>query len=38
MDVIIGTQNGTNTITYKVIGGIFDFRFFLNEQNPLLAI
>jgi hypothetical protein len=33
MDVIKSTNQGKNFITYKVIGGIFDFRFFLGEQN-----
>ena len=34
MDVIKAEKNGKHYLTFKVIGGIFDFRFFLNEQNP----
>jgi len=33
MDVIKSTENNKHYITYKVIGGIFDFRFFLGEQS-----
>jgi len=34
MDVIKETRLGQNYITYKVIGGVIDFRFFLGEQSP----
>lgn len=34
MDVIKATDSNKHSITYKVIGGIFDFRFFLGEQSP----
>jgi alpha-glucosidase (family GH31 glycosyl hydrolase) len=34
MDVIKSTSADRHFITYKVIGGIFDFRFFLGEQSP----
>jgi len=33
MDVIKSVKNGNHYLTFKVIGGIFDFRFFLNEQS-----
>lgn len=34
MDYIKSTVEGKHYITFKVIGGIFDFRFFLGEQSP----
>ncbi len=34
MDVIKSRDDSKIYITYKVIGGIFDFRFFLGELNP----
>lgn len=34
MDVIRETKLNKTYLTYKVIGGIFDFRFFLGKQNP----
>jgi alpha-glucosidase (family GH31 glycosyl hydrolase) len=33
MDVIRQTANGKVFLTYKVIGGIFDFRFFLGNRS-----
>lgn len=33
MDVVSEVKNNKNYLTYKVIGGIFDFRFFLGEQS-----
>jgi alpha-glucosidase len=38
MDYIISIVDGKHYITFKVIGGIFDFRFFLGEQNPETTI
>lgn len=38
MDVIKETKNNRHFLTFKVIGGIFDFRFFLNEQSAELAL
>ena len=34
MDIIKKTDSNKHAITYKVIGGVLDFRFFLGEQNP----
>ena len=34
MDVIKSTSDDRHYLTFKVIGGIIDFRFFLGEQNP----
>lgn len=34
MDVLKSTEKGRHFLTYKVIGGILDFRFFLGEENP----
>jgi alpha-glucosidase (family GH31 glycosyl hydrolase) len=34
MDVVKSTRNSKHYLTYKVIGGVFDFRFFLGEQSP----
>ena len=33
MDIIKSTINSKHFVTYKVIGGILDFRFFLGVQN-----
>lgn len=33
MDVIISTKDNKHYVTYKVIGGVLDFRFFMGEQN-----
>lgn len=38
MDVIKETKNNQHYLTFKVIGGIIDFRFFLNEQSPELTL
>ncbi len=38
MDVIKSTKDNKHYITYKVIGGVLDFRFFLGEQNPEATI
>jgi alpha-glucosidase (family GH31 glycosyl hydrolase) len=39
MDVIIkDLDDYTRSLTYKVIGGIFDFRFFINDRNPVLVM
>ena len=38
MDVIKEKKNGKIILTYKVIGGIFDFRFFMNEQTPFMLL
>lgn len=34
MDVIKESGQGKHFLTYKIIGGILDFRFFLGESNP----
>ena len=34
MDVIKSTSSDKHYVTYKVIGGVLDFRFFLGEQSP----
>lgn len=34
MDVIKSRDSNRIYITYKVIGGVFDFRFFLGEETP----
>lgn len=34
MDVIKSNKDNKHYLTFKVIGGVFDFRFFLGEQNP----
>lgn len=34
MDVIKESAHGRHYLTYKVIGGVFDFRFFVGEQDP----
>lgn len=34
MDVIKSRDTSKTSITYKVIGGVLDFRFFLGEQSP----
>ena len=34
MDVIKSTDSDKHAVTYKVIGGVLDFRFFLGEQSP----
>jgi alpha-glucosidase (family GH31 glycosyl hydrolase) len=39
MDVIVDNDNTTSfKMTYKVIGGIFDFRFILGSENPEVTI
>jgi alpha-glucosidase (family GH31 glycosyl hydrolase) len=38
MDVVKSTKDNKHYVTYKVIGGVFDFRFFLGEQNPEATI
>ena len=38
MDVIKSTQDSIHYITYKIIGGIVDFRFFIGEDNPELTL
>jgi hypothetical protein len=30
MDVIVSSQNNKTYVEYKVIGGVFDFRFLLS--------
>ena len=34
MDIIKEEYLGQHYLTFKVIGGIIDFRFFLGENNP----
>lgn len=34
MDAVIERKGNTSYLTYKVIGGVFDFRFLLSEQSP----
>lgn len=34
MDVIKSTKDNKHYITYKVIGGVLDFRFFIGELSP----
>lgn len=34
MDYIKATVDNKHYITFKTIGGILDFRFFLGEQSP----
>lgn len=38
LDVIKETKDKRHFLTYKVIGGIIDFRFFLNEQSAELTL
>lgn len=39
MDIVVKqTPNSTFSLTYKIIGGVIDFRFFLSEKNPEAAI
>jgi hypothetical protein len=38
MDVIKEKKNNKVHLTYKVIGGVLDFRFFIGEQNPEITI
>lgn len=38
MDVIKSRDSNTQYVTYKVIGGVLDFRFFLGEQSPEATI
>jgi hypothetical protein len=38
MDVIKQSKDNKNYLTYKAIGGIFDFRFFLGEQSAELTV
>lgn len=30
MDVVVSTQNNKTYVEYRVIGGVFDFRFLLS--------
>ena len=34
MDVVITTENNKTYVEYRVIGGVFDFRFLLSETSP----
>jgi hypothetical protein len=34
MDVFKESAQGRHYLTYKIIGGILDFRFFVGERNP----
>jgi len=34
MDVIVSNLNNKTYVEYKVIGGVFDFRFLLSEISP----
>ena len=34
MDIIKSTKNGIHFLTFKTIGGILDFRFFVGDNNP----
>jgi lysosomal alpha-glucosidase len=38
MDVIKSRDSNRIYITYKVIGGVLDFRFFLGEETPELTV
>jgi alpha-glucosidase (family GH31 glycosyl hydrolase) len=38
MDLIKSTSNNKHYITYKIIGGVLDFRFFLGEQSPEVTL
>ena len=38
MDVIKEVKDEKFYLAYKVIGGVFDFRFFLGEQSPELTL
>jgi len=38
MDVIKSTKNNKHYLTFKVIGGIVDLRFFLGEESPELTL
>lgn len=34
MDVMVSSENNKTYVEYRVIGGIFDFRFLLSETSP----
>lgn len=34
MDVVVSQENGKTYVEYRVIGGVFDFRFLLSETSP----
>lgn len=38
MDVIVSTSNNKTYVEYRVIGGVFDFRFLLSETSPEIAL
>ena len=38
MDIIKSTNGSEHYLTYKVIGGVFDFRFFIGEDNPEMTL